>query len=68
VLRLERFDVVDQLGPAVEAVFARERVLRRRQDRRRIGGSQRVEQFLRLLAELFERRPLRQMPGQVERT
>ena len=56
--RLHRFDVVNQLRPAVETVLARERVLRRGQARRWIGGAQRVEMFLGLLAELLERTAL----------
>ena len=58
--RLPRFDVMDQHRPAVEAVLARQRVLRRRQGRRRIGGADRVEMFLGLLAELLQRRTVRQ--------
>jgi hypothetical protein len=61
VLRLERFDVVDELRPAVEAVLARERVLCRGQRRRRVGGAQGVEVFLGLLAELLQRRTFGQM-------
>ena len=61
-VRLQRFDVVHQLRPAVEAVLARERVLCRRQGRRRIGAAQCVEMFLGLLAELLQRRTFRQTP------
>jgi hypothetical protein len=55
-------DVVHELRPAVETVLARERVLRGSQVRRWIGGAQRVEMFLGLLAELLERRTVRQTP------
>jgi hypothetical protein len=54
VCRLRGFDVVDQLRPAVETLLTRERMLRRGQAHRWIGGAQRVEMFLRLLAELLE--------------
>ena len=63
VFRLHGFDVVHQLRPAVETVLARQRVLRRGQLRRWIGGAQRVEMFLGLLAELLERRTFRQTPA-----
>ena len=59
------FDVVYQLRPTLETVLARERVLRRGQLHRWIGGAQRVEMFLGLLAELFERRTFRQTTGGV---
>ena len=52
--------MVHQLRPALETVLARERVLRGGQVHRWIGGAQRVEMFLGLLAELLERRTLRQ--------
>ena len=57
--RLHGFDVVYQLRPTIETVLACERMLRRGQLRRRIGGAQRVEMFLGLLAELLERRTFR---------
>jgi len=60
--RLHGFDVVHQLRPAFEAVFARERLLRRGQLRRWIGCAERVEMLLGLLAELLERRTFRQTP------
>ena len=47
--------MLDQRGPRVETVLARERVLRRGQVHRRIGGAQCVETFLGLFAELLER-------------
>jgi hypothetical protein len=62
-LRLHGLDVVHQLRPAFEAVLARERVLGCREVCRGIGGAQRGEMFLGLLAELLERRTFRQTPG-----
>ena len=59
--------MVYQLRPALEAVFARQRVLRRGELHGRIGGTQRVEMFPGLLAQLFERRAVRQMTGGGER-
>jgi hypothetical protein len=44
--RLERLDVVYELRPPLEAVLARQRVLRCSELHRRIGGAQRVEMFL----------------------
>jgi hypothetical protein len=46
--------MMDQFRPTLETVLAGERVLRRGQICRWIGGAQRVEMFLGLLAELFE--------------
>jgi hypothetical protein len=63
VCQLHGFDVVYQLRPTLEAVLARERVLRRGQVHRWIGGAQSVEMFLGLLAELLERGMVRQMTG-----
>jgi hypothetical protein len=60
--RLHGFDVVYDLRPAFETVLARERVLCRGQIRRWIVSAQGVEMFLGLLAELLERRTIRQMP------
>ena len=60
IRRLHGFDVVDQPGPTVEAVLARQCVLRRRQRHRGIGGAKRIEIFLGLLAELLERRTVGQ--------
>jgi hypothetical protein len=62
-VRLQRFDAVHQRRPAVEAVLAREPVLCRRLGRRRIGGAQCVKMLLGLLAELLQRRTLRQTPA-----
>jgi hypothetical protein len=61
VCRLHGFDVVYQLRPTLEPVLARERVLRRGEVHRWIGGAQRVETCPGLLAELLERRTFRQM-------
>ena len=49
-------------GQLSKPVLARERELRRGQARRWISGAQRVEMFLGLLAELLERRTVRQTP------
>ena len=65
--RLERLDVVDELRPALEAVRARQRVLRRGELHRRIGDAQHVEVFSGLLAQLLERRAFRQITGGDER-
>jgi hypothetical protein len=51
---------MNQGRPAVESVFARERVLRRGEGRGRIRRTQRVEMFLGLLAELLEGRTFRE--------
>ena len=65
--RLERLDVVYKRRPALEAVLARQRVLRRGERHGRIGDAQRVEMFSGLFAQLFERRAFRQMTGGGER-
>jgi hypothetical protein len=61
-IRLDGFDVVYQLRPTVKTVLARQRVLRGGQAHRWIGGAQRGEMFLGLLAKLLERRTFRQTP------
>ena len=63
VCRLHGFDVVYQFRPTLEAVLARERVLRGGQVHRWIGGAKSFEMFLGLLAELLERRMVRQTTG-----
>ena len=62
----------DRRGGRAPASFrsrtiARQRVLRRGELHRRIGGAQRVEMFSGLFAELFERRAFWQVTGGCER-
>ena len=59
--------MVYELRPALETVLTCERVLRRGQPCRRVGGPQRVEMFLGLLAELIERWTFRQTPAKGNR-
>jgi hypothetical protein len=55
--------VLHELRPALETVFARQRVLRGGELHGRIGAAQRGETFSGLFAQLFQRRAFRQMTG-----
>jgi hypothetical protein len=53
---------MDEPRPTVEAVLARQRMLRRRERRRWIGGAKCAEMFFRLFAKVLERRAWRKLP------